>query len=114
LVVLREFVTCREFVIWKMKSIRWTVSILCALLVLSTIDTQPDPPAVSPSTTLCKILPSHDFACETILGDESLRPTYPLPVSVIAMVASKPSRPSDRLVMTGQASDPSPPGPVRS
>jgi hypothetical protein len=94
-----------------MKLICW-ISIVSAALVLATLDTQPDPPAVNPSTSVCKVLQLHSYAAETatpVLSDS--RPqTLSFPENRIASIARETYRPSDRILLTGQASDPSPPG----
>ena len=47
-----------------MKSIRWTIWILGAFLVMATLDSLPDPPAVNPGATLSSVL-LHHCDCQT-------------------------------------------------
>jgi hypothetical protein len=97
-----------------MKSIYWIVSIISAALVVAALDTQPDPPAVNPSTSVCKVLQLHSYAAETatpVLCD-SRRQTPSFPENRIASIACETYIPSDRILLTGQASDPSPPSQV--
>jgi hypothetical protein len=94
-----------------MRSICWIISIVSAALVLAALDTQPDPPAINPSTTICKALQLHNYAPETatpVLCDFR-RATPSSPESCIASFARETYRSSDRILLTGQASDPSPP-----
>jgi hypothetical protein len=95
-----------------MKSIQYTIWVLLALLVAAALDPQPDPPAVNPSTTLCKVL-QHDYSCDNaVRRRDSLAPSSPCPVSLVAAAACKPDCPSDRMIFTVQAADPSPPSPT--
>ncbi len=92
-----------------MKSIRCTIWILLSFVVIATLDSQPDPPAVNPSTTLCKVL-QHDSLCAPeVQRFDSLATSFAFPVSLVAADACQPHRPSDRLILTVQAADPSPP-----
>src|SRR5713226_2243588 len=92
-----------------MRSIWCTVWILGALLIVATLDAQPDPPAVNPSSAHCKVLHSHVFSCDRIPHSDSLPTFRPFRVSVGAIEACEPARPSERTVLIGQAADPSPP-----
>lgn len=95
-----------------MKSIRWTIWILGTLLVVATVDSRPDPPAVNPSTALAKVLQLPDCSCDTATRlSDAIATSVPVPVSLVAAEASQPYRPSDRMILTGQAADPSPPTP---
>jgi hypothetical protein len=93
-----------------MKAIRWTIWILGALLIMATLDSQPDPPAVNPSTALSTVLPQHECDCDAAVQYyDSLDTVSSFPVSLIAADASEPHHPSDRMIQTVQAADPSPP-----
>ena len=93
-----------------MKSIWCTIWVLGVLLVVATLDAQPDPPAVNPSPTLCKIVQSHATTGDAVARHyESVRTSYPFRVNLRAVDACEPYRPSDRMVLTAQASDTSPP-----
>ena len=92
-----------------MKSIWCTIWILSALLVIATLDTLPDPPAVNPSPALSG-LQLHQHSCDTTgRRSESVVISYPLFVSLVIADARAPYRPSDRMVITGQMSDLPPP-----
>lgn len=93
-----------------MKSISWTIWILGALLVMAMLDTRPDPPAVNPGADVSKVIQSHDCACDTAIRRcDSLAVSDSFPVSLFAVDTREPRRPSDRIVLTGQATDSSPP-----
>jgi hypothetical protein len=97
-----------------MKAICWIISIISAALVLAALDTQPDPPAVNPSTAICKVLQLHTYAAETatpVLCDFR-RQTSSFPENRIASIGRETYRPCDRILLTGQASDPSPPSQI--
>ena len=95
-----------------MKSICCTIWILGAFLVIAALDARPDPPALSPANALCKVLLLHSSSCETAAGRcDSLGTSDPFAVSLLAADACDPCRPRDRMVLTGQAADPSPPAP---
>jgi hypothetical protein len=91
-----------------MKSLCWVLSIL-ALLVISTLDARPDPPAVSPGATTGKILTLHQHSG----GAASVTPAavWTNPDSNWQRVlADVPAfRPVDQPDFTALASDPSPP-----
>lgn len=91
-----------------MKLIQWTVWILLAFVLSATLDSRPDPPAVNPSTTLCKVL-QHDCACDTATqGLDLIAASSSFLVGLIAD-AYEPHRPSVRMILTVHAADPSPP-----
>lgn len=79
-------------------------------MVIATLDTQPDPPAVNPSSALSKVLQPHDCCCDAAtLRCDSLDISHPLPVNLVAADAYEPRIPIDRLDLTVQGADPSPP-----
>jgi hypothetical protein len=82
---------------------------LLAFVLIAALDTRPDPPALNPGTKLCKVL-QHDNACNTVTQrhDSFTIPSL-FPVIVVAAEACEPHDPSDRLIRTVQAADPSPP-----
>ena len=93
-----------------MKSVWCMTWIVSALLVIATVDTVPDPPGVTPSTTTCHIAPVHHRACDTAAPRcDSLGTAQPFPVGLAAADACEPCPPSDRMALTAQAADPSPP-----
>jgi hypothetical protein len=92
-----------------MKSIRWTIWVLGAFLILASLDSQPDPPAVNPQSALSGVL-QHDCSCDSAtVSYDSLAASFPSPVSSVAADAFEPYRPSDRMILTVHAADPSPP-----
>jgi hypothetical protein len=68
-----------------MKSVRYTIWILGVLLVMATLDSLPDPPAVNPSAAPCKILLLHEVAAAAVtpLSVAPIAPTS-YPVSLVA------------------------------
>jgi len=91
-----------------MKSLCWVLSFL-ALLVISTLDARPDPPAVNPNATSGKILTLHQDSGDTVT-------VTPVPVLTNAdfdghwVLSDVPVfRPVDLRDFTALASDPSPP-----
>src|SRR5579872_753537 len=94
-----------------MKSIWCTIWILGALLVIATLDSLPDPPAVNPSPALSG-LQLHNLSCDTAgLCSDSVVISYPFLVSFGTADTRAPFRPSDRMVITGQVADLPPPAP---
>lgn len=90
-----------------------TIWALSTILLIVAVDPVPDPPAVNPHTTEVKAPsltevpenvcpPSLNSVCSSAFADN-------LPRVVASERDSKPSRPSDWIVLTGQAADPSPP-----
>jgi hypothetical protein len=93
-----------------MKSVWCTVWILGAVLVIATLDARPDPPAVNPNPAAHKVLQTHDCACDTATPRcDSLAAVHPFTMRRVATGLCEPHRPSDRIILTGQAGDPSPP-----
>jgi hypothetical protein len=97
-----------------MRAICWIISIVSAALVLAALDTQPDPPAINPSTTICKVLQLDNSAVEaaTPVVYDFRRANPSSPQHHIDFFAREIYRSSDRILLTGQASDPSPPTPA--
>jgi hypothetical protein len=92
-----------------MKSIRYTIWILLAFVVTATLDSQPDPPAVNPGSSLCKVL-HHDASSDTATQRfDCLNAPSSFPVPRNAADAWEPYRPTDRMILTVHAADPSPP-----
>ena len=85
------------------------VWILSPLLVMAMLDSVPDPPGVNPSSA----------QCEFQQLDHSTYDALTLPSDTPALIPSRwvfvtteilePYRPTDRIVHTGLAADPSPP-----
>jgi hypothetical protein len=93
-----------------MKSVSCTIWIVAALLVVAALDTLPDPPAVSPNTAISKVIQMHDYSCDIAPQRCETRAIADrVPFSLVAADICKPNRPSNRIVVTGQAADTSPP-----
>jgi hypothetical protein len=89
------------------RSIRCTVWILGALLVLALLDSIPDPPAVNPHTVTVKVasaraesVPQHSSSPDLLAQFRTGR---------IFVEDTEPDCPSTLIAEEGQASDPSPP-----
>jgi hypothetical protein len=91
-----------------MHSIRWTIWLLLAFVLIATVDSQPDPPAVNPSSALCKVL-QPDCSCAPVTPCNSVVTCDPFPISFVAADAFEPFRPTDRMILTVHAADTSPP-----
>jgi hypothetical protein len=94
-------------------SVRYVVLVLCVLLVASSLDSIPDPLAVSPHAVNSKAFGLREMIgafqeqrmdCRAI----SAAPLLPLRCFVPAY-AGKLHRPCDEIALTGYAADPSPP-----
>jgi hypothetical protein len=83
--------------------------ILAAVVILSTLDTHPDPPASIPRGAQCKILQLHDQASAniTVIVHSNLNFISDPPPTVAE--EWEPHRPTDILVLRGNAADSSPP-----
>jgi hypothetical protein len=94
-----------------MKSISCTVWVLGALMVLASLDTVPDPPAVNPQAVnvISHLRTCPNRFCERLTCDSSCTSSH-LQLRWIAFTSAyEPNRPSDRIALTGHAADPSPP-----
>jgi len=94
-----------------MRSISCVIWILGAVLVIATLDAQPDPPALNPSAAAAKVLQLHDYSCDTAIERCDSFVSAASPVSLVAAGMYEPWRPMDPMVVTGQAADSSPPPP---
>jgi len=96
-----------------MKLISCIIWALAVLLVIVTLDTIPDPPAVSPDSATLKAACAQELPGSVLeqrlvcaaLSASSHRSSR----SISLHSEQKPTRPSDWVVLTGQAADPSPP-----
>ena len=87
-----------------------TIWTLGALLALATLDSLPDPPAVTPRTVTCQIPPVDlDSPVSTAQPTEFVAASDVRPMFALAADVQEPNRPRDRMVLTGQLTDPSPP-----
>ena|SRR6185312_1782204 len=85
--------------------------ILGALLVMATVDTRPDPPALNPTPGASTLVQSHSRCCQTpaLLVELPLVADHPFFVNLFAAGTFQGQCPADHIVLTGQAADPSPP-----
>jgi hypothetical protein len=98
-----------------MKSTSSTVWIIGALflLVVATLDTVPDPPAVNPGPALCKVLQLHDSALDSGPPRGHSGGTNDVFSAGFETADSfDPWCPVDVVILTGQAADSSPPASV--
>jgi len=95
-----------------MKSKSLIIWALGALMAVAAVDNVPDPPAVNPHTVsvASRMCEARGGVCDRRL-DFDWRCTSPhLQIRWIALTpADEPNLPGDRIVLTGQAADPSPP-----
>jgi hypothetical protein len=94
-----------------MKSQSCIIWVLAAFTVIALTDAIPDPPAVNPYTVsvASRICEARGPACERLLNSD-LSGTSHLQIRWIAFTwAYEPNLPSDWIVLTGYAADPSPP-----
>ena len=95
------------------RSIWCTIWILSALLVIASLDTTPDPPAVDPHTVTVKV-PGPGERAESLGGPAGSGSSANLlaqsQTQRIAFIEDiQPDGPSDIIAEMGQAADPSPP-----
>ncbi len=96
-----------------MKAIWCTVWVLGALLVISSLDTRPDPPAVNPHAVntkssclrggICEFQQER-LNCAMSCGSPGLHMRW-----IVAPRAYEPKSAPDRIALSGHAADPSPP-----
>lgn len=94
-----------------MKSQSCIIWVLAVFTVIALTDAIPDPPAVNPYTVsvASRICEARDGVCERLLNSD-LSVTPHLQIRWIAVTrAYEPNLPSDWIVLTGYAADPSPP-----
>jgi len=80
-------------------------------MVIASLDAVPDPPAVNPHTVNVASRPceARGGLCEPRLNSDRPRTSSHLQLGWIAFTAASEPLPSDWIVLTGQAADPSPP-----
>ncbi len=96
-----------------MKTIGYMILALGALMVVASIDTIPDPPAVNPHTVDVKASCERDVAAglreqDTICDSASIS-SHAAILRVNLRDAAAPHRPNDWIALSGHAADPSPP-----
>jgi hypothetical protein len=89
------------------QSIRCTIWILSALLVIASLDAIPDPPAVNPHTVTVRI--ASERAESLPEYNSPLNPFAPFRTPGILVEDIEPDCPSSVIAQTRQAADPSPP-----
>lgn len=94
-----------------MKSKSCIVWVLGAFMVMASLDALPDPPAVNAHTVNVAFRPceARGGLCEPRLNCDRSRTSSHLQLRWIASAAACEPLPSDWIVLTGQAADPSPP-----
>jgi hypothetical protein len=89
-----------------MRFFRCTAWVLGALLLIVSLDTVPDPPAVNPHTVsveLDSLTPQH-LGVVTVIACSQLNVRF-----LDSWNDEGPNHPSDSILLTGRATDPSPP-----
>jgi len=92
-----------------MRSIACAIWFLSALLVVTALDAFPDPPAVNPPNNVCKVFLLDAQMIDSAALCSSFAWTNPLPLGCIASEVEAPDLPTNRIILTGQISDSSPP-----
>jgi hypothetical protein len=96
----------------KLKLISCIVWVLGAFLVMATVDTLPDPPAVNSGTTASKILHSSKCSCDTSLPFAGTQfASYPFAPGLSVSDPYQFRRSNDPMIGIGHAADSSPPAP---
>ena len=84
--------------------------ILGVVLLMAALDAMPDPPVIKPGAPACQILQPHHDACDTPAPrGRVLSTAHTFALSWMAGGARDCHEGSERVVLTEQASDPSPP-----
>jgi hypothetical protein len=95
-----------------MKSQLCIIWVLAASTVIAVADTVPDPPALNPYTVsvASRICEARGGVCERLLNSDWSGTFSRLQIRWVAFTwAYEPNLPSDWIVLTGYAADPSPP-----
>jgi hypothetical protein len=92
----------------------YIIWVLCALLMMASLDAIPDPPAIDQHAV--KVVSPQVCKASSSAVDRRLNCTWNCPFSntfqvrwVTLTSSYEPNLPSDWIVLTGQAADPSPP-----
>jgi hypothetical protein len=96
----------------EMKSKSYLIWVLGALMAIAAVDNIPDPPAVNPHTisVAARLSDARGGICKRRLNPDWSGSSSHLQLRSVAFIAApEPDLPSDRVVLTGQAADPSPP-----
>jgi hypothetical protein len=96
-----------------MKSKSYIVWVVGALLLIASVDTVPDPPAVNPHSVsvFSRLCETPDGACEYRLNCDWSCSSHLQVRWTAFMSVYEPNLPSDRIALTGFATDSSPPAP---
>lgn len=89
-----------------MKLLCYSACVLCALLLIVSMDAVPDPPAVNPHTVTVEL---HSAALDCLDLDTTAAYFHPHVRRLESSRDREPHRPSDSILLTGRAADPSPP-----
>jgi len=93
-----------------MKVVSCAIWIAVALLVAAPLDTVPDPPAFHPNISVGKLLETQDHSCDIARSPcDSLAVGDLAPFSFVLRDTGEANHPSDCVMLTGQATDTSPP-----
>jgi hypothetical protein len=93
-----------------MKASSYIFWILAAAMVIASVDTIPDPPAINPHTAVSHMCEVGSKVCDQGYDRGWFCFSAHLQASRIALLAaSEPSLPTDWIVSTGNATDSSPP-----
>lgn len=94
-----------------MKSKPYIVWVLGVFIVMASLDTVPDPPAVNSQTVnvASRTCEARSGLCEPRLNHDRSRTSYHLRLRWIDSTVACEPLPSDCIVLTGRAADPSPP-----
>jgi len=93
-----------------MRPVSCILWILAALLVAATLDSQPDPPAVSPRTAICNVEQPQARVCDAVIGcGNSLATVDFFPASLNAADTYEIHPSSAPVVLAVHAADSSPP-----
>ena len=84
--------------------------ILGVVLLMAALDAMPDPPVIKPGAPVCQILQPHHDVCDTAAPrGRVLSAAHTFALNWMAGTARESHEGRERVVLTEQASDPSPP-----
>ena len=89
-----------------MKFFWYSAWVLGALLLIVSLDAVPDPPAVNPHTVSVDL---HSVGLDCLDLDTTAAQFHPDPHRLESLRDQGPKHPSDSILLTGRAADPSPP-----
>jgi hypothetical protein len=92
-----------------MKLLCYSAWVLSALLLIVSVDALPDPPAVNPRTVIVEL---HSVGFDSFDLETTASYFHPHIRRLKASRDRGSNRPSDSILLTGRAADPSPPPPA--